>query len=173
MPVICILRSCSPSWCLRFSSSAECWTFQLCYSDKCRKLWRVRSCRSSGVAQCLFRDLDPEVDARPASSSAALVVNNGSGMYFTGLLVFMHLALFPTTAHSRHGEVCTVDASPAEQFFLTKTWTTFLRAPCTFQICSAVGTLRQVFFWEPSTTKSSSLSRAQQVAGSPGVLTPR
>ena len=38
-------------------------------------------------------------------------------MYCTGFAGISALrAVFPTIAHSWHGEVCTVDASPAEQF---------------------------------------------------------
>ena len=74
----------SRSWFLRFSSSTECWTLQLCYSYRCRK------CGDSAVAVLLGRsrnilrqlggwlleefqfflhdwiDSAPEVDSRPA-----------------------------------------------------------------------------------------------------------
>ena len=51
---------------------------------------------------------------------AAHVFDHGSGIFF--LLVFAGIdvprVVFPKFALSQNGEVCTVDASSAEQFFL-------------------------------------------------------
>ena len=52
-------------------------------------------------------------------------------------------ALFPTFALSQNGEVCTVDASAAEQFFLENLGNISM-SPLYFAIFSAVGTLRKV-----------------------------
>ena len=43
-------------------------------------------------------------------------------------------------------------------------------SPLYFAVFSAVGALRQVIFWEPSATKSSSLSRAWGGGGVAGSL---
>ena len=52
---------------------------------------------------------------------AALVVNNGSGMFYTGFAgIDAPRAVFPTFAGMSactRGEVCTVDASVAHEYF--------------------------------------------------------
>ena len=107
------------------------------------------------------------------SDVAALVVDHSSGLFSTGLAGDdAPRAVFPTFGLSQNGEVCTVDASAAEQFFL-ENLDIFLRAPCIFAVFFAVGALRQLIFWEPSTTKSSSLSRALGGGGVAGSQTPR
>ena len=66
-------------------------------------------------------DSAPEVDSRPALLPQVVphIVDNGSGVFHTGFAgIHAPRAVFPTIAHSWHGEVCTVDASPAEQFFI-------------------------------------------------------
>ena len=65
-------------------------------------------------------DSAPEVDSRLLFSEvAAHIVDNSSGMYCTGFAgIDAPPAVFPTIALSWHGEVCTVDASAAGQFFL-------------------------------------------------------
>ena len=65
-------------------------------------------------------DSAPEVDSRLLFSEvAARIVDNGSGMCCTGFAgIDAPRAVFPTIALSWHGEVCTVDASAAGQFFL-------------------------------------------------------
>ena len=105
------------------------------------------------------------------------VVDHGSGLFSTGFAGDdAPRAVFPTFALSQNGEVCTVDASAAEQFFLDNL-DNISMSPLYFAVFSAVGTLRQVIFWEPSTTKSSSLSRARgwrgrRESGLPGDLPP-
>ena len=119
-----------------FSSSTEWWTFQLCYGYSGRKLWRFRSCVSWGCVmlcstvdtysasaraifgiipgfQCEWVDSAPEVDSRPALLSSwprAVACFQWS--------CCAPRAVFPTFGLSQNGEVCTVDASTAEQFFL-------------------------------------------------------
>ena len=52
---------------------------------------------------------------------AARVVDHGRGMFSKGFAgIDATRAVFPTVALSRDGEVCTVDASLAEQFFPRK-----------------------------------------------------
>ena len=61
-----------------------------------------------------------EVDSHLRFSKvAAHIVDNGSGMYCHGFAgIDSRRAVFATIALSWHGEVCTVDASAAGQFFL-------------------------------------------------------
>ena len=61
----------------------------------------------------------PVVDSRPVLlRSGRALRRQRSGMYCTDFAgIFAPRAVFPTIAHG-DGEVCTVDASPAEQFFL-------------------------------------------------------
>ena len=97
--------------------------------------------------------------------SGALVVNNGSGMHFPGVAgKDAPRAVFPAIAAR---SACTSVEQFRQEF-----WALFFISPLYFAEFSTVGTLRQVIFWEPSTTKSSSLSRARGVAGSPGVRLP-
>ena len=73
------------------------------------------------------------------------------------LLVLMHLAVFRTIAFTQNGEVYTVNAS-AELFCLGNL--DIISTNSLFcSICSCAQS-PLVIFWEPSTTKSSSLSRA-------------
>ena len=55
------------------------------------------------------------------SEVASLVVDHSSGLFPTGFTGDdAPRAVFPTFRLSQNGEVCTVDASAAEQFFLEK-----------------------------------------------------
>ena len=74
--------------------------------------------------------------------------------------------------HLRTGEVCTVDASIAEQLHL-EIWTVFPMSPlhvADFFSCRQTPLLE---IFEPSSTHTCECSRARGVAGSPGVSTPR
>ena len=105
----------------------------------------------------------PEVNCRPALLSSCVEVATQAVAYFIlVLLVLMHLALCSRRiAFTQNGEVCTVLA--AAELFCLKIWTLFLRIPCLqyLQLCAVSAT----DFWEPSTTKSSSLSRAWRWRG--------
>ena len=57
---------------------------------------------------------------------ATHVVDHGSGLIYSGSAgIDAPRAVFPAIASKQNGEVCTVDASAAEQFFL-ENWTSFL-----------------------------------------------
>ena len=75
-------------------------------------------------------DSAPEDNCRPALLSSTHVVDHGSGLIKTGFAdIDAPRAVFPTIVFTQNGEVCTVDASAVEQFFL-EDWTLFLRTPC-------------------------------------------
>ena len=64
---------------------------------------------------------------------------------FLVLLVMTHCAVFPTIAFTQNGEVCTVDASVAEQFFLENLYIISTR-PCILQsFQQSAGSARWVF----------------------------
>ena len=116
--------------------------------------------------------LDPQVDScfHPANMAeeevAALVVYMAVACILLVLPVKLHLALCSRRlppgrlAHAR---------SVHSRCFGRAVSLGFLgiisMSPLYFAEFSAVGTLRQVIFWEPSTTKSSSLSRARGSGG--------
>ena len=98
---------------------------------------------------------------------AALVVNNGSGMRFTG---FPRLdaprAVFPTTAgRSACARGCFDSAVSQGMLDIIS------RSPLCFAVFSAVGTLRQVIFWSPRRRRVFRRRGlgGRGVAGSPGV----
>ena len=64
-------------------------------------------------------------------------------------------------------EKCTVDASPAEQFFLENL------DPLYFEVFSAVGTLRQVIFWGALDDGEFLVVEGSAGGGVAGSLTPR
>ena len=100
--------------------------------------------------------LDPQVDScfflanMAEEEVAALVVNNGNGMHPTGFAgKFAPRAVFPTIAASRHahGKKCAQSMLRLSSF--TGILGIFSMSPLYFAEFSAVGTLRQVIFWEP------------------------
>ena len=107
----------------------------------------------------------------PLGEVAALVVDTGSGLFFTGFAgENAPRAVFPTFAFTQNGEVYTVFASA--DYFSLEIWTLFLRPPCLlqyFQLCavSASGFLGALDDEELFVVEGSG------VAGSPGVFTPR
>ena len=120
-------------------------------------------------------DSAPEVDSHPALLSLWPRTSSTTvACILLVLLVFMDFGCVPDdcrqvgmhTVRSVHNRCfgCTVSLGILDNISMS---------PLYFADVFSVGTLRQVFFWEPSTTKSSSLSRARGVAGSPGVWTPR
>ena len=126
----------------------------------------------TNFTQCLrdWVDSAPEVDSRPALLSSQPRTSSTSAVacFLLVLLVLTHLALCSRRLLSHR----MVDASAPKQFFLENLDNSSV-SPLYFAVFSAVGTLRQVIFWEPSTTKISSLSRAWRGAGSLGVPPPR
>ena len=95
------------------------------------------------------------------SEVAALVVDHGSGLFSTGFAGEDALrAVFPTFGLSQNGEVCTVDASAAEQFFLENLDNNSM-SPLYFCSLFSSRHIAPGDFLGPSTTKSSSLSRAR------------
>ena len=86
---------------------------------------------------------------------ATHVVDHGSGMFSTGFTGgYAPRAVFPT---SRRMEKCA--HSMFRRAILPRNLDFVSMSPMDFAVFSAVGALRQVILWEPSTTKSSSLSR--------------
>ena len=106
----------------------------------------------------------PKVKSRPAPLSsgvevATLVVDHGSSLIYTGFAAIdAPRAVFPTIAFTQNGAVCTEHAS-GRLFFLEN-----LDIISTNPLFCSIFSCAQsplVIFWEPSTTKSSSLSRAR------------
>ena len=107
-------------------------------------------------------DSAPEVDSRPPLLSSWPRTSSTTAVpfFFTGFAGDgAPRAVFPTFALSQNGEVCTVDASAAEQFFPRKPGLFFFE-PLVF--CNMFSCPKAPLgdFLEPSTTKSSSSSRA-------------
>ena len=103
---------------------------------------------------------------------AAHVVDHGSGMFspgFTGDDAPRAVSLM--IAFTQHGEVCTVDASTAQQFFPWKCGHYFHEPLFILQSFSSRQT-PQVGFFEPSSTHTCECSRARG-GGVAGSLTPR
>ena len=73
---------------------------------------------------------------------SALVVDHGSGLFSPGFAGddAPH-AVFPAFGLSQNGELCTVDASAAEQFFI-ENLNNFYGPLCIFAVFFAVGALR-------------------------------
>ena len=107
------------------------------------------------------------------SEVVAHFVDNGSGMYCAGFAgIYAPRAVFPSVVHSWHGEVCTVDASPSEQVLLGNLDNISV-SPLHIADIFSSRHVAPVDFWEPSTTKRSSLSRARGGGGVAGSLDPR
>ena len=99
------------------------------------------------------------------SHVAAHVVDHGSGMFCIGFCWYLRTSrCAPDDCSLTERRSVHSDASPAGHFFRGNL--DFISmSPLYFAVFSAVGTLRQVIFWEPSTTKSSSLSRSRGGGG--------
>ena len=84
------------------------------------------------------------------SEVVAHFVDNGSGMYCIGFAgVYAPRTVFPTIARSSDGEVCTADASPAEQFFLGNLDNISLRHLVLGRSFQQYRRCASGFFWSP------------------------